>query len=380
MRIAVNGATGRMGQRHHLVRSLLAIREEGGLELADGTVLLPEPVLVGRDAAKLGALASRHGLMEWTTSLDEVLSDGSIEVYFDSQATSARGPALAAAVQAGKAVYTEKPVAPDLGEALGLAQAARRAGVPNGVVQDKLFLPGIRKLRRLVEGGFFGRLLSVRGEFGYWVFEGGWQPAQRPSWNYRAEDGGGIVMDMFCHWRYLLDGVVAPVQSVYAELRTDIPERWDEAGKPYAATAEDSAYAVFELEGGVVAQVNSSWATRVFRDELIEFQVDGTDGSAVAGLRRCRLQHRGVTPAAIWDPDAPPSHEFRSFWQEVPENGANGNAFRLQWELFLSHVAIGTPFPWDLVAGARGVQLAELALLSSRQGRKVEVPALEVPS
>ena len=379
MRIAMNGVTGRMGYRHHLVRSLLSLREQGGLELADGSVLWPEPVLLGRDAAKLEAIAARHGLEQWTTSLDEVLSDPTVDIYFDAQATSVRGAALAQAIGAGKAVYAEKPVASGLAEALNLAEAARRSGVANGVVQDKLFLPGIRKLRRLVEAGALGKVLSLRGEFGYWVFEGDHQRAQRPSWNYRAEQGGGIVMDMFCHWRYLLDGVIAPVRSVYAEIATHVPKRWDEEGRAYKATADDAAYAVFQLEGGVVAQVNSSWVTRVFRDELVEFLVDGTQASAVAGLRRCRFQHSATTPVAMWDPDAPPSHDFRSFWLEVPDNGTVGNAFKLQWEQFLSHVALGTPFPWDLLAGARGIQLAELALKSAREGCKVEVPALDLP-
>lgn len=376
MRIAMNGVTGRMGYHHHLVRSLLALQQEGGLGLPDGTQLWPEPVLVGRDGTKLAALAAEHGVSQWTTSIDEVLSDPSVDIYFDAQATSARGPAIAAAVRAGKAVYAEKPVAATLPEALALANAARRAGVANGVVQDKLFLPGTRKLRRLIEGGVLGRVLSVRGEFGYWVFEGDWQGGQRPSWNYRAEQGGGIVMDMFCHWRYLLDNLVAPVRSVYARVATHIPERWDEQGRPYRATADDAAYAVFELDGGVVAQVNSSWATRVFRDELVEFLVDGTDASAVAGLQRCRLQHRAATPAAVWDPDAPPSHDFRSLWQEVPDNGLTGNAFKLQWEQFLAHVALGGQFPWDFLSGARGVQLGELALQSARERREVEVPDL----
>lgn len=378
MRIAMNGVTGRMGYNQHLVRSVLAIREDGGLELPGGDLLLPEPVLVGRDMAKLATLASKHRLSQWTTSLDEVLSDPSIEVYFDAQVTSARGPALQAAIAAGKAVYVEKPVAESLAGAVAAASAAQRQRLPNGVVQDKLFLPGVRKLRRLLEADLLGRLLAVRGEFGYWVFEGEWMPAQRPSWNYRAEEGGGIVVDMFCHWRYLLDGLFAPVQSVYARVATHIPERWDEQGNAYKATAEDAAYAVFELEGDVVAQLNSSWATRVFRDELVEFQVDGTEASAVAGLQRCRFQHRATTPVALWDPDAPPRLDYRSLWQEVPGSEKEPSAFRLQWESFLSHVATGSPFPWDLMAGARGVQLAELALASAREGRKLEVPPLEL--
>ena len=209
---------------------------------------------------------------------------------------------LTAAIDAGKHVYSEKPVAATPEEVLALARHADAAGVKHGVVADKLYLPGIRKLKRLLDGGFFGRVLSVRGEFGYWVFEGDWQAAQRPSWNYRAEDGGGIVVDMFCHWSYLLEGLLGPVEAVTARAVTHIPTRWDENGAPYAATADDAAYAIFELAGGVVAQVNSSWATRVNRDELVEFHVDGTHGSAVAGLRNCKVQSRAITPKPVWDP------------------------------------------------------------------------------
>ncbi|GLZ02992.1 oxidoreductase [Actinomadura sp. NBRC 104412] len=397
--IVMNGVTGRMGYRQHLVRSILAIREEGGLPLADGTVLWPEPVLVGRDEAKLRALAERHGLDgaggpdgrgAWTTDLAEALARPGVEIYFDAQITSARRPAIEAAIAAGKHVYTEKPLADDLDGALALARLADAAGVRHGVVQDKLFLPGIRKLKRLVDGGFFGRVLSVRGEFGYWVFEGDWQEAQRPSWNYRADQGGGIIVDMFCHWRYVLDNVIAPVRSVQALGAVHIPERVDEDGKPYEATADDAAYAVFELDGGIIAQINSSWVTRVFRDELVEFQVDGTEGSAVAGLRRCRVQHRAMTPKPVWNPDLPAEHDFRSQWQEVPDNEEFGNGFKVQWELFLRHVAEHggrsggsssqdqreTEFPWDFYSGARGVQLAELGLRSWREGRRIEVPEL----
>ncbi len=380
--IAMNGVTGRMGYRQHLVRSILALREQGGIELGDGTVLWPEPILVGRDAAKLEQIAVRHGLERWTTSLDEALAEPDVEVYFDAQVTSARVEAVRRAIDAGKHVYTEKPTAESLSDALDLARAAEAAGVCTGVVQDKLFLPGLQKLRRLVESGFFGRILSVRGEFGYWVFEGDQQAAQRPSWNYRAEDGGGIVLDMFPHWRYVLDRLIAPVQSVYAHSATHIPVRYDESALRYDATADDAAYAILELEGGVVAQINSSWAVRVNREELVELQVDGTEGSAVAGLRACRAQHRTSTPKPVWDPDVPATEQFRSQWVEVPDNVEWGNAFRVEWELFLEHITLtpDAPFPYDLYEGAKGVQLAELALLSAREGRRVAVPELGVSS
>jgi predicted dehydrogenase len=374
--IVVNGVTGRMGYRQHLVRSLLAIREQGGLPLPDGDRLWPEPVLVGRNGTKLAEIAQRHGLSEWTTDLGAALSRPDVEIYFDSQVTPQREKAVKAAIEAGKHIYTEKPTAETLAGAVELARLADAAGVRHGVVQDKLFLPGLRKLARLVDGGFFGRILSVRGEFGYWVFEGGWQSAQRPSWNYRSEDGGGIVVDMFPHWHYVLERIVAPVTAVTARVATHIPERVDERGERYRATADDAAYGIFELEGGIIAQINSSWAVRVYRDELVEFQVDGTEGSAVAGLRECRIQHRGGTPKPVWNPDQPETSDFRGQWQRVPDNEEFDNGFKAQWELFLRHVVTGESYSYDLWAGARGVQLAELGLVSAREGRRVEVPAL----
>ncbi|MFB6891332.1 Gfo/Idh/MocA family protein [Kitasatospora sp. NPDC056327] len=376
--IVMNGVTGRMGYRQHLVRSILAIREQGGLPLGDGDTLWPEPILVGRSADKLKELADRHGLTHWTTSLDEALAHPLAEIYFDAQVTPAREAALRTAIAAGKHVYTEKPTAESLEAALDLARLARDAGVCNGAVQDKLFLPGLRKLKRLVDGGFFGRILSVRGEFGYWVFEGDWQQAQRPSWNYRAEDGGGMVLDMFPHWRYVLDGIVAPVRSVYAHTATHIPERVDEGGRTYRATADDAAYGVFGLDGGITAQINSSWAVRVDRDELVEFQVDGTEGSAVAGLRECRFQHRAATPKPVWNPDLPATESFRAQWQRVPDNEEFDNGFKAQWELFLRHVVTGSAYRWDLLEGAKGVQLAELGLRSAREGRRLDVPELSL--
>jgi predicted dehydrogenase len=372
----VNGVTGRMGYRQHLVRSLLAIRAHGGVISADGSRIWPELVLVGRNPAKLAEIAVRHGLTDWTTNLDAALDRDDVAVYFDAQLTQGREKALRAAIAAGKHIYTEKPLAAGTDTALELARAAHDAGIKHGVVQDKLFLPGLRKLQRLIDGGFFGRILSVRGEFGYWVFEGDWQPAQRPSWNYRSTEGGGIVLDMFPHWHYVLERLFGPVRAVTAHVATHVPQRVDESGAEYEATADDAAYGIFELDGGVVAQINSSWTVRVYRDELVEFQVDGTHGSAIAGLRNCRVQHRASTPKPVWNPDLPATEDFRGQWQLVPDNDDFDNGFKVQWEAFLRHVADGAEFPWDFFAGARGVQLAELGLRSACEGRRVEVPEL----
>jgi predicted dehydrogenase len=375
--VVMNGVTGRMGHRQHLVRSVLAINEQGGVELFGGDRVLLRPILVGRNSAKLRALAQTHGIDDWTPSLAEALADPGADVYFDAQVTQARVPAVTKAIEAGKHVYVEKPTAEDLTGALRLTRLARAAGVKNGVVQDKLFLPGLLKLRRLIDGGFFGRILSVRGEFGYWVFEGDWQTAQRPSWNYRAEDGGGIVLDMFPHWTYVLENLFGQVEAVTARAVTHIPSRSDEEGKPYDATADDAAYGIFELDGGIVAQINSSWCVRVNRDELVEFQVDGTHGSAVAGLRNCRVQHRGVTPKPVWNPDVPATYGFRGQWQEVPDNAEFDNGFKTQWEMFVRHVAEDAPFPHDFAAGARGVYVAEAGLRSSAEGRRIELEPLD---
>jgi len=376
--IVMHGVTGRMGMNQHLIRSIVAIRRDGGVALANGDRVMPDPILVGRNAAKIEELAKAHGVERFTTDLDGALADQKDTVFFDAATTEMRPSLLAKAIDAGKHVYCEKPVATNLEEALGIARRAKAAGIKHGVVQDKLFLPGLRKLKMLVDSGFFGRLLSVRGEFGYWVFEGDLQPIQRPSWNYRAEDGGGIILDMICHWRYVLDNVFGNVRSVSCLGATHIPERWDEAGKKYKATADDAAYATFELEGGVVAQVNSSWTTRVRRDDLVTFHVDGTHGSAVAGLTDVVTQSRVNTPRPVWNPDVKQPIDFFAGWQPVPEYATFTNGFRIQWEGFIRHVVSGEPFKWDLVEGAKGVQLVECALQSWKERRWVDVPALNV--
>ncbi|MHA7188726.1 Gfo/Idh/MocA family protein [Arthrobacter sp. MDT2-16] len=371
--IIMNGVSGRMGYRQHLVRSILAIRDQGGVLLSDGTRVQVEPILVGRNEAKLAELAAKHGIEHYSTDLDSVLADPTWEVYADFLVTKARSAAIRKAIAAGKAIYTEKPTAETAADALELANLAEAAGIKNGVVHDKLYLPGMQKLKRLVDSGFFGRILSVRGEFGYWVFEGDWQDAQRPSWNYRAEDGGGIVVDMFPHWSYVLENLFGRVESVYARAVTHIDERVDEQGHPYRATADDAAYAVFELEGGIVAQLNSSWTVRVNRDELVQFQVDGTHGSAVVGLFGCKIQPRNATPKPVWNPDLEDTHDYDGDWMDVPTNEVFENGFKTQWEDFLRHVLEDAPHPYDFLAGARGMYLAEQGLESSRSGRRLEL-------
>jgi predicted dehydrogenase len=374
--IIMNGVTGRMGMNQHLIRSILAIRREGGVALKSGDRVMPDPILVGRNRGKLAALAQEHGIERWTTELGAALDDPDETVFFDAATTQARAALLKRAMAAGKHIYCEKPVAATLAEALDLVAAARKAGIKHGVVQDKLFLPGLRKLKLLRDAGFFGRILSVRGEFGYWVFEGDWLPAQRPSWNYRKADGGGIILDMLCHWRYVLDNLFGAVKSVSCLGATHIPRRWDENGAAYAADCDDAAYATFQLEGGIIAQINSSWCTRVRRDDLVTFHVDGTLGSAVAGLTRCFSQARVNTPKPVWNPDMPQAIDFFSTWQEVPETMQYDNGFKLEWELFIRHLCEDAPFPWTLLEGAKGVQLAEAGLKSWAERRWVDLEPL----
>ena len=374
--IVMHGVTGRMGMNQHLIRSIVAIRAEGGVRLANGDRVMPDPILVGRGAERMQALAAAHGGLRWDTDLERALANPDDTVFFDAATTQMRPSLVKKAIAAGKHVYCEKPSATNLAEAMEIYRAAHAAGVRHGVVQDKLWLPGLQKLKLLIDAGFFGRILSVRGEFGYWVFEGDLQPAQRPSWNYRKEDGGGIILDMLCHWRYVVDNLFGEVKSVSCLGATHIPERIDENGKRYEATADDAAYATFVTERGIVAHFNSSWCVRVRRDDLLTLQVDGTHGSAVAGLRECRTQSRVNTPKPVWNPDLPQPIDFFAGWEEVPDTVAYDNAFKAQWERFIRHVVDGEPFPWNLREGAKGVQLVEAGLQSWRERRWVDLEAL----
>ncbi|WPB84689.1 Gfo/Idh/MocA family protein [Sediminicoccus rosea] len=381
--IIMNGVTGRMGMNQHLIRSIAAIRADGGLPLANGDILMPDPIIVGRNRAKLEALARAHNVERVSTDLDACLADPKDEIFFDAATTQMRAGLVRKAIAAGKHVYCEKPTADNLADALDLARVAKAAGIKHGVVQDKLFLPGLRKLKMVIDSGQLGRLLSVRGEFGYWVFEGDLQPTQRPSWNYKKAEGGGIILDMLCHWRYVLDNTFGAVKSLSCLGAIHIPKRKDEAGNWYDADVDDAAYATFQLEGAkgepIVAHINSSWATRVRRDDLVTFHVDGTHGSAVCGLTDCWVQPRVATPKPVWNPDVPQTINFYEGWQKVPDTQPYPNGFRVQWELFLRHV-VGEvkDYPWDLLAGAKGVQMAMAGLQSWEERRWIDLPRLEV--
>lgn len=375
----MNGVTGRMGMNQHLIRSIAAIRKDGGVMLKNGDRVMPDPILVGRNREKLEALAKAHGINRVSTDIDACLADPNDTLFFDAATTQLRAGLLTRAIEAGKDIYCEKPTADSLADAMAVARLAKQKGIKAGVVQDKLFLPGLRKLKMVIDSGFLGRICSVKGEFGYWVFEGDLQPTQRPSWNYKKAEGGGIILDMLCHWRYVLDNLFGEVEAVSCLGATHIPTRIDESGKPYTADTDDAAYATFQLAGGVVAHINSSWVTRVRRDDLVTFQVDGTHGSAVAGLQKCWTQSRVNTPKPVWNPDIPQPINFYEGWQEVPDVEPYPNGFRVQWELFFKYLAgeVAT-YPWDLLAGAKGVQLAEAGLQSWAERRWIDLPKLEV--
>ena len=376
--IIMNGVTGRMGTNQHLIRSVLAIRDQGGVALENGDTVMPDPILVGRNKDKVKALADTHGVGRWTTDLDTALADPGDRLFFDAASTQLRAGLLKQAMDAGKDIYCEKPIAETLEDAMDVVRHAARTGIKNGVIHDKLSLPGLLKLAQLVETGFFGRILSIRGEFGYWVFTGEDEPAQRPSWNYRKSDGGGIMLDMLCHWRYVLENIFGPVRAVSSLGMNHIPKRWDEQGQPYDADADDAAYSTFEIDGGIIAQINSSWCTRVNRSDLVTFQVDGTEGSAVAGLHKCVSQSISETPKPVWNPDEPRTHDFLSDWNEIPAHQELDNGFKVQWEMFIRHMFEDAPWSYTLLEGAKGVQLAELGMKSWAERRWIDIPDLEV--
>ncbi len=374
--IIMNGVTGRMGTNQHLVRSILEIRNEGGLPLKDGTRVVPDPILVGRNEDKLRRLAQRYEVARWTTDLDGALADKKDEVFFDAASTQLRAGLVKKAIAAGKHVYVEKPTADTFEDAYEIYKLAEKAGIKHGVVQDKVYLPGLRKLKMLLEAGFFGRILSVRIDFGYWVFEGDLQPIQRPSWNYRKKDGGGLILDMIPHWQYVIGQTFGDIKSLVCHAVNDIPKRWDENGEAFAADTDDSAYAILQLANGITAQINFSWCVRVRRDDLVTFKVDGTKGSAVAGLHDCWTQANVNTPRPIWNPDARVNADYFADWQLMPDTQAFTNAFRIEWEMFIRHLFGEGEWRHGLLEGAKGLQLVEAAHRSNRERKWIDLEKL----
>ena len=376
MGVIINGATGRMGTTQHMA-NLLAIAAEGGLPLENGDRLIPELLLVGRDAGKLKALAAAHSNQRWTTSLDEAFAAPD-RVFMDCAATGDRPRRVKQAIAAGKHIFIEKPTAPTVDEAMALARLADRAGLKHGVIQDKLFLPGFAKLLSLSQSGFFGRILSVRVDAGSWIFDGTDRECQRPSWNYKKAEGGGLALDMMAHWRYMIDRLASPIIGVCALMSTAIPQRVDEQGKPYAVDAEDTNYALLKLENGAVGMITNSWATRPRRDDTMVVQIDGTLGSAAAGRFRCYTQSAAETPEAFTAAARPGGVDLMAPWREVPDTGPHKNPFRQCWEAFLRHLAEDAPYLPTLVEGAKAVQLADLAYRSVAEQKWMEVADLRL--
>ena len=375
--VAMNGVSGRMGTNQHLIRSMVKIREEGGVALSDGRRIVPDPLLVGRSEEKLAALGAAHGFDNWTTDLDAAIRDPDYPLFFDTASTVHRAEILRKAIDAGKHIYCEKPSAATLEDALDLYRRAEKAGIRHGVVQDKIFLPGLLKMKRLIDDGVLGRLLSIKIDFGYWVFEGDWRAAQRPSWNYRKADAGGIILDMMPHWRYVLDNVFGKVRSVVCRGAINFDRRWDENDEPYDADADDGSCAMIELDNGAVAQIFASWCTRVRKDDLVTFHADGVLGAAVSGLTRCFVQDRDSTPSPVWNPDEPQTIDFFGTWEEYGADLSFDNGFKTEWEMFIRSLYDDGPFTWNLLEGAKGVQLAECAMRSWEERRWIDVAPLE---
>ncbi|RYJ01250.1 MAG: Gfo/Idh/MocA family oxidoreductase [Acetobacteraceae bacterium] len=375
--IIMHGATSRIGTTQHLMNSLLPIRAEGGLPLANGDRLMPDPILVGRTADKLEALAKRLGVTRWTTDLDAALANPEDELFFECAFGGGRPELARRALAAGKHIYLEKPVAETLAEVVTLRADAEAAGRKHAVMQDKIHLPGLAKLKTVLNLGSLGKLLSMKLEFGWWVFDGEHIPAQRTSWNYKKSTGGGLVLDMFPHWRYVIDHLFGAPTALTCHMRTAQPKRWDEQHRPYDVDVEDEARAILEFPGGVVGEIFSSWATRIRRDDMLVVTAEGTQGSAVATLQQCWTQSLANTPKPVFPVQAPQTMDFRSQWAEVPDMVPFKNSYRQAWELYLRHIAEDAPNTASLAQAARGLQLIEACHESHNARRWVDLPALE---
>jgi predicted dehydrogenase len=371
--IIVNGATGRIASTQHLANVLLPIRAEGGLAIGDDRVM-PRLLLCGRDDGRLATLARANGIDRWTTDLDAALSEPGCSVFFDAAATKQRVPALTKAIAAGKHIYSEKPVALSVSDGRALLAAANSRKLKHGAVEDKIFLPGLQKLAQLADRKFFGRVAGFRLDFGWWVFDGFERKSQRPSWNYRRTGAGGLTMDMYPHWRYVIESILGPIRRVVAATATAVPQRADEGGARYDVDVDDTALTLAELNNGAVGTIVCSWATRVRRDDLLIFQIDGTGGSAIAGIHKCWAQSAGDTPDVRHiNPMADIGFDYRRDWKEVPGLAVYTNPYRVGWERFLRHIVAGQPLASDLSAGIRDVKLVEACHRSATEGRWISL-------
>jgi predicted dehydrogenase len=373
--IILNGATGRICSTQHVANALVPIRDEGGLA-AGGDRIVPRLMLVGRNAESVAAVAQRYGA-EWTTDLAKALADPAFTVFFDAAATSQRQSALKRAIAAGKHIYAEKPVALTVDAGLELLSAIKARGLKACAVEDKLGLPGLQKLSRVVASGALGRIAGFRIEFGWWVFDGTEVPSQRPSWNYRKKDGGGLILDMYPHWRYVIENTLGPIRRVVTALSTATPERIDERGERYRVDVEDSASTLVELKNGATGTILASWATRVRRDDLLTFQIDGSKASVLAGLHRCWTTTNAETPrTAHFSIATDLNVDYRANWHEIEDAGPFKNSYRIGWENFFRHVVTGATMQADFAAGLRDVQFAEACYRSVKDGTWIDLAAL----
>ena len=341
--IIMHGVTGRMGYNQHLVRSICAIRDAGRRRACERRPrdARSDPGRPQRGEARRdrrSGTASRAT----TTDLDAALANTDDTVFFDAGSTQMRADLLSKAIDAGKDVYCEKPIADTLADAIKVAKLARSRGIKNGVVQDKLFLPGLRKMKLLKDAGFFGRMLSVRGEFGYWVFEGDLQPIQRPSWNYRKADGGGIILDMLCHWRYVLDNLFGEVKAVSCLGVTHIPRAHRRSGQALHGRCRRCRLCDVRARG-----------RRDRADQLVLVRArEARRSRHLPGRRHARLG--GRRPHALLHPAsrehaASGLESGRAADDELQRavGGSAGhqaydNGFKLQWEDFIRHVVRGS--------------------------------------